>query len=152
MMNYESISDSLLFETSSRPYIMQVIWLIAIFQFIPNDPGGYQWPPTSSNISKLLYLLGVVSIAFGTQTYKGHFKALNDVFFVIWGARVFDGISYPLDISFQTSYLALEIDVVCKSYTPEKLMYQSTTSRPINILVLHLLRLCFWSSKFLSLC
>lgn len=53
--------------------------------------------------------------------------------------------------TFPMGYQAPETKIVYKSNTPEKLMYQLTTSGPTNLLVFNILGLYLWMFRVLSL-
>jgi hypothetical protein len=92
------------------------------------DIGGH--PPISTgskqSSSKLLFL-----VVFRFLNFSGHFEGLNEFF---WGSStsiIINGFDLSpkinlLDDTFPTSYLVPQTESVCQSYTPGKLIHQTT--------------------------
>jgi hypothetical protein len=55
-----------------------------------------------------------------------------------------------LGYTFPTVYQTPQTEIVCKSYTLRKLMYQLPPSGPINLLAFHLSGLGFWMFRVFS--
>jgi hypothetical protein len=93
---------------------------------------------------------------FRVPNFWDRFEALNDVFWGFWAqTNVFKNflgknIIVLLSYTFPTMYRAPQTEIVCKSYAPEKLMYQLPPSGHANILDFHLPGLGFWIFLMLS--
>ena len=86
---------------------------------------------------------------FWFLNFRGHFEALNDIFFSSQQPRQSQKTlsSAPSTIvllveTFLTVSQATQTEIICKRYAPEKLEYQLTTSGPAKLLAFHLLGFC----------
>lgn len=46
------------------------------------DPGGYRWPPTYATSSKTIISVWQFFTIFRVLNFRGHFEALNDIFWL----------------------------------------------------------------------
>jgi hypothetical protein len=92
------------------------------------DIGGHPPIPTSAKqfVGNLLFLA-----FFRVLNFRGHFEGLNDIFsrsgtsIVSKGSYWAPKMKLHVD-TFPTSYCAPQTEIVCQSYTPVKLIHQTT--------------------------
>ena len=112
------------------------------------DPGGYWWPPTYStwtptivSFNFLVSLIVAQFTVFGSfrvLNFRSRFEALNNVFSASNGRANMSPfwtqyllfMDVFLEEIFLMMYHVRQMEVVCQSYDPEKLMYQVTQWGP----------------------
>ena len=78
---------------------------------------------------KIVFHLGSFSAVFRVPNFRGCFEALNDIFWgfgalvTVVGTYLDQSKTVILGYTFTMSYHAPKIEIICKSYELEKLMY-----------------------------
>ena len=113
------------------------------------DLGGYRWPPTYSNWLKTISGNLLFLVVFWFLNFFGHFESLNDIFSGSITSMIDKGFNWTpkmnlLNNTFPTSYCVPQTEIICQSYTPKKLIHQTTQNESTKLLAFHIPGLGFW--------